>query len=161
MPGHSEENRWNPIFRDMLFALSDEKAEFLMIGAFALAAHGIPRATGDIDLFVRPTPENAQKVWQSLRRFGAPLSGWTVEDFAEPRWIFAMGNEPNRIDLLTTIDGVDFDTAWKDHITTLVDGRPIPVIGLAALLVNKRAAGRPKDLVDAAWIEEKLKASGD
>jgi hypothetical protein len=161
MCGHSEEIRLNPTFRDMLFALSDEKADFLIVGAFSLAVHGIPRATGDIDIFVRPTPENAQKVWRSLVRFGAPLSGWSPDDFAQPKWIFAIGREPNRIDLLTVIDGVDFETAWEHHITTLVDGRPMPVIGLAALLANKRAAARPKDLLDAAWIEVKLKALGE
>jgi hypothetical protein len=137
--------------------LSDESAEFLVVGAHALGFHGIARSTGDLDILVRPTPANAQKVWRALLRFGAPLSGLSIEDLSNPDMVFVMGREPWRIDILTNIDGIDFDTAWQDHSSTIIDGRSIPVLSLRALLVNKQAAGRPKDLVDVEWIEYKLK----
>jgi hypothetical protein len=145
----------NPSFRDILFALSDENAEFLIVGAHALAYHGIPRSTGDLDILVRPTKDNAQRVWRALLRFGAPLTGLLVDDLSNPDVVFVLGREPWRIDILTDIDGVDFETAWTARSATMIEGRSIPVIGQEALLVNKRAAGRPKDLVDAQWLEAK------
>lgn len=147
----------NPNFRDMLFALSDENAEFLIIGAFALAFHGMPRSTGDIDIFVNATPENAERVWRGLLRFGAPLTDMSKEDFSQPKWILAFGREPFRIDVITEIDGVDFATAWAHRTATIIEGRSIPVIGLVELLANKQAAGRPKDLVDVAWLKKRIK----
>ncbi len=147
----------NPNFRDMLFALLDENAEFLIIGAYALAFHGMPRSTGDLDILVRPTPSNADKVWRALLRFGAPLSGLSPQEFGQPDFIFTVGREPFRIDILTQIDGVEFITAWDQRTSTTIEGRPIPMIGMPALLTNKRAAGRLKDAYDVAWLEHRLK----
>jgi hypothetical protein len=144
-------------FRDMLFALCDEKVEFMVVGAYALSFHGMPRATGDIDILVRPSPENAKRVWRSLLRFGAPLSGMTEADFTNPDVVFQMGRQPARIDILTDVSGVDFDTAWKSHVIIEYEGRSIPVMGIGELLITKRAAGRPKDMGDIAWLEKKLK----
>src|SRR5687767_54163 len=129
----------------MLFALSDANVDFLIIGAYALAFHGMPRATGDIDIFVRATPENADRLWQALLRFGAPLDDFKKEEFSYPKWGITFGREPTRIDLLTEIDGIDFETAWRNRVYTTIEGRIFPVIGLVELLANKRAAGRPKD----------------
>lgn len=144
----------NPDYRDMLSALSEEGVEFLLIGAFALAAHGLPRATGDIDIWVRPSGENAERVWRALRRFGAPTQDLTAGDLAAPDMVFQIGVAPRRIDLLTSIDGVSFDEAWPQRAMVEVEGLRLPVIGRAHLSQNKRAAGRPKDLADLAWLED-------
>jgi hypothetical protein len=143
----------NRDFRDMLCALSVEGADFLVVGAYALAVHGLPRATGDIDLWVRPTPDNAARVWRALRQFGAPIRDLTVADLATPDIVFQIGLPPHRIDLLTSITGVDFDDAWQDRVETELDGLRLCVLSKQHILQNKRAVGRPKDLADAAWLE--------
>ena len=103
----------NRDFVEMLSALSDAGAEYLLVGAHALAAHGRPRATGDLDLWVRATPQNARRVWSALLEFGAPLDGITVEDLSTPDVVFQIGLPPSRIDLLTSISGVEFDAGGK------------------------------------------------
>jgi hypothetical protein len=138
----------------MLSALSEAGAEFLVVGAHALAVHGFPRATGDLDIWVRPTQENANCVWQAIAKYGAPHRNLVLEDFSIPNTVFRIGVAPNRIDILTSIDGVNFDEAWTDRQRTTVDGQSFFVIGRNQLLKNKKAAGRPKDLIDAAWLEE-------
>ena len=143
----------NPDFKDMLSALSAENAEFLVVGAYALAAHGMPRATGDIDIWIRPTGENSTRVWAALKRFRAPLGQRKLEDFTEMDVVFQMGVAPYRIDLLTSIDGVTFDDAWQLHAVHEIDGLKVPIISREHLIQNKRAAGRPKDMVDVAWLE--------
>ena len=143
----------NPDFHDMLFALSEEGAEYLLVGAYALAVHGLPRATGDIDLWVRPRPDNARRVLAAVARFGAPLGGLTQRDLTTPGTVFQIGVAPRRIDLLTTIDGVDFEEAWVARCVTRVGTLDVPVIDREHLLRNKKAAGRPQDLADAARLE--------
>lgn len=143
----------NPHFRDMLSALCAEGVEFLVVGAYALAAHGIPRATGDIDIWIRPTAENAQRVWRALKRFRAPLFDLTVEDLQTPEMVFQIGAAPQRIDILTSIDAVEFDEAWRNRKETEVAGQKLAVLGREDLIRNKRAIGRPKDLADVAWLE--------
>ncbi|MBK7644225.1 MAG: hypothetical protein IPJ19_14475 [Planctomycetes bacterium] len=145
----------NRDFSEMLAALCGAGAEFLVVGAHALAAHGRPRATGDLDLWVRPTKQNALLVWQALTAFGAPLAGLKLSDLSDPDVVFQMGVPPNRIDILTAIDGVEFESAWKNRIRVKLAGLEIPVLGRDDLLANKRAAGRPKDLADVAWLESK------
>lgn len=142
----------NPDFRDMLSALNDAGAEYLIVGAYAMSAHGVPRSTGDIDVWVNATLENAPRVWQALIQFGAPTSDWKVEDFKERDLVFQIGIAPFRIDLLTSIDGIEFAAAEKNRITVKIDGITIPVIGLDDLILNKRACGRPKDLVDVQLL---------
>lgn len=115
-------------YRDILSAFNAERVEYLLVGAYALAAHGAPRATRDIDLWIRPAPENAQRVWQALARFGAPLERIHESDLATPGMVIQIGNEPRRIDVITAIDGVSFEEAWPAHIEVVVDGLPIPVI---------------------------------
>jgi hypothetical protein len=143
----------NPHFRDILSALSAAGAEFLVVGAYALAAHGRPRATGDIDIWVRPSEQNAKRVWQALLRFGAPLEGVDVKDFETPDIIFRMGLEPNQIDIITTISGVSFDEAWPNRVAAEVQNIQVFVISPADQLRNKLAANRPKDHVDADWLQ--------
>jgi hypothetical protein len=143
----------NPDFRDMLSALNDAGTEYLIVGAYALAAYGMPRATGDIDIWIRPTPENAQRVWRALQTFGAPLSRISVEDFTTPDLVFQIGIAPRRIDILTSISGVDFSEAWKARKSLEVASQFLNILSRHHLIVNKRAAGRPKDLADLAWLE--------
>lgn len=112
----------NPDFRDMLFMLSEEGADFMLVGAYALAAHGLPRSTGDMDLWVRCSVENAERVWRALRRFGAPLLDLTLDDLKTPDIVFQIGVAPHRIDLLTSIAGVEFEEAWPERTEIEVGG---------------------------------------
>ena len=144
----------NPDYRDMLSALSAAGVEYLVVGAYALAAHGLPRSTGDIDFWVRPTSENADRVWKALQRFGAPLGDLTLNDLASAGTVFQIGVAPRRIDLLTTIDGVEFESAWRRRESRLIDGLSVPVLSREDLLLNKRATNRPKDQLDADWLEQ-------
>jgi glycine cleavage system aminomethyltransferase T len=144
----------NEDFRDALVLLADGGVEFVIVGAYALAFHGAPRASGDIDVFVRPSPANAQRVFDALTRFGAPLqaAGVTAADFARPGAVYQIGLPPRRIDLLTEVSGLSFDDAWASRITAEVEGRTVSFIGREALLRNKEASGRPKDLADLARL---------
>lgn len=142
----------NPDFRDILSCLKDEAVEFIIVGAYALAAHGYLRATGDVDIWINHTPENARRALQALARFGAPISDLTERDLTLPDMIVQIGVEPCRIDLLTSIDGVDFDAAWESKTSVRVDDLEIYVLSKAALLTNKLAANRDKDQGDIAWL---------
>ncbi|MFL5386114.1 MAG: hypothetical protein ACJ8GN_26665 [Longimicrobiaceae bacterium] len=134
--------------------LSAAGADYLLVGAFALAVHEYPRATGDIDLWVRPTPENARRVWDALAKFGAPVDSLSVEELSRPGFFYQVGVAPVRVDILTSVDGVTFDEAWEEKEYHTLYGLEIPVISRRHLLINKKAAGRPKDLADAAWLED-------
>ena len=142
----------------MLRALSAAGAEYLLVGAYAMAAHGVPRATGDIDVWVRPSRDNAPRVLLALRRFGAPLSDLTAADLARRGTVFQIGVPPRRIDIMTSIDGVTFDTAWSRRITTRLGDVQVTVIGREELVRNKRAAKRPKDVVDVQLLERGRRA---
>jgi hypothetical protein len=146
----------NEDFRDILALLLESGAEFVVVGAHALAIHGAARATGDIDLLVRPTVENAERVCAALRAFGAPLAthGVSSRDFAVEGTIYQLGLPPRRIDVLTRIDGVSFDEVWAGREHRNVDELSVPFLGRAELMRNKKAAGRPKDLADLALLEE-------
>ncbi len=139
----------------MLSALCAEEAEFLLVGAFALAVHGEPRATGDMDLWVRPSPDNARRVFQALRHFGAPMDRISERDLCQPDLVLQLGVQPNRIDILTAIDGVGFDEAWAGRYVSDVAGLSVPVIGRAELIRNKRSTGRTRDLADAEALERR------
>ena len=147
----------NRDFVEMLSALSAANAEYLVVGAYALAAHGLPRATGDLDIWVRPTPENAERVLRALRVFGAPLLDLRLDDLLRPDTVFQIGVAPDRIDLLTGLTGLTFPEAWSSRLTATVEGLPLPVIGREELLRNKEATGRPQDLADAAWLRQRKK----
>jgi len=138
----------------MLSALNDSGAEYLVVGAHALAAYGPPRATGDFDIWVRPTEENAELVWAALEKFGAPRRRLKKTDLHTPDNVYQIGVAPNRIDILTSITGVEFDEAWRNRKQMQINGISVAVIGRDQLLKNKRATGRAKDLADVAWLEE-------
>lgn len=128
----------------------------MVVGAHALAAHGVPRATGDIDIWVRPTDENAERVLRALAAFGAPIFDLSKDDLTKPDTVFQMGVPPGRIDILTGISGVDFDDAWKRRLNLVLPGMnvAIAVISKVDFLANKRAAGRAKDLLDVRMLIE-------
>ncbi len=143
----------NPDFSDMLSAFTAESVEFLVVGAYALAAHGIPRATGDLDFWIRPSPDNAIRVLKALAAYGAPSGHVSVQDLTGPDLVFQIGVAPDRIDIMTSIDGVEFDEAYRTRVTARIDSLDVPVLGREALIRNKRAVGRPKDLADIAQLE--------
>jgi len=138
----------------MLSALREAGAEFLVVGAHALAIHGRPRATGDLDLWVRPTPENAARVWRALADFGAPLDSITVADLTRPDVVFQIGVAPRRIDILTSISGVEVSEAWGGRGTVPIGDLTVPGLGREALIANKRAVGRLQDLADLEALGE-------
>lgn len=138
---------------EMLDALSGAGAEFLIVGAHALAVHGRPRATGDLDIWIRPTSENAERVWRALVTFEAPLDELQLSDLSTEGLVFQIGLAPRRIDLLTSITGVDFESAWRNRVETQLEGRPLHVLGREDLIANKRAVGRLRDLADIEDLE--------
>ena len=137
-------------FRDVLAELRRAEARFLVVGAHALAAHGVPRATVDLDVWIDPSPENVSRVWAALAAFGAPLSALeiTEADLTRPDTVVQLGLPPWRIDILTGISGVTFGEAWPERIEADFEDVLVPFIGRAAFVRNKRASGRLKDLVD-------------
>lgn len=150
----------NPDFRDMLCAFCERGVEFLLVGAYALSVHGHPRATGHMDLYVRPTPANASRVIEALRAFGAPLEGVSSIDFATPGITYQIGRAPGRTDLITSLEGLTWAEAWEGRIVRTLAGLEVPVLGLDSLRRNKRALGRPKDLADLAWLESPVRDRG-
>ena len=146
----------NQDFRDLLAEFNARQVEFLLVGAHALAAHGHVRATQDLDVWVRPAPENAKRVIEALRAFGAPLHDLTEKDLSTPGLIFQIGVEPIRIDILTVIDGVEFDEAWPDRMISKFSDQPVAVLSREHLIKNKLAVARTQDLADV----EKLKSKG-
>jgi hypothetical protein len=158
MRGPFVESLLNRDYNDILSALSAEGVEFLIVGAYAVGAHGIPRATGDIDIWVRPTRENASRVMRALKQFGAALLDLTEADLATEHTVFQMGVAPSRIDVITGISGVSFDQAWPARITVAIEGLTVPVIGRDDLLRNKAASGRPKDLADLVALGDRRAA---
>jgi hypothetical protein len=144
-------------FRDLLIELADANAEFVVLGGHAVAFHGHPRATKDLDVLVRATKDNAARVYRALAAFGAPLAAFEVseEDFAAYDGVLQIGLPPRRIDVLNRADGITFDEAIAAGDAFDIEGRRIPIIGLDALLANKRAAGREQDLADVKALERR------
>ena len=146
----------NPDFVEFLAALISKEARFLVVGAHALAAHGVPRATGDIDIWFDRSPENADRVFQAMVDFGAPTASMstTAADLRAPEMVFQIGLPPRRIDLLSDVSGLSFDEAWSRRITHRLEGLELPFLGRADLVQNKRASGRHKDLGDLEALGE-------
>jgi hypothetical protein len=144
----------NQDFIDLLRALSAADVRFMIVRAYALAIHGHPRATGDLDIWVDATPQNAKRVLRVLEQFGAPLSEVTAADFEVPGTVFQIGLPPRRIDILTELTGITFDEAWAGRLRRPFGGVEVDFIGRTAYLKNKRATGRPQDLADAAALDQ-------
>jgi hypothetical protein len=153
----------NQDFVDLVASFIDHGVSFVVVGAYALAAHGFPRTTGDIDLFVEPTSDNATRVFRALVEFGAPVAahGVTEGDFARPGSVYQLGLPPRRIDILTSISGVSFGEAVEDVKEGKLGAVRVRFIGREAMRRNKLASGRPKDLVDAALLGASGTEAGD
>lgn len=137
-------------FRDLLLELADAGAEFVLVGGHAVAFHGHPRATKDMDVLIRANTTNAERVYRALAAFGAPLESFEVQakDFARYDGVLQIGLPPRRIDIISRADGVTFDEAVAEGAGFTLEGRKVPVIGRAALLKNKQASGRAQDAAD-------------
>ena len=148
----------NEDFRDLLAELLSARARFLVVGAHAVAVHGIPRATGDLDVWIDTGSENLPRVWTALVHFGAPMEalGGAASDLARPGTIVQLGVPPRRIDIITSVTGLEFEDAWAGRVTQRVNDLEVPFIGRAELLRNKRATGRPKDLADIDALERRV-----
>lgn len=144
----------NEDYHDILAALVAEGARFLVVGAHALAVHGYPRATVDIDVWIEPTRENAERVWRALAAFGAPLDDLEIrqDDLSRADVVAQFGLPPNRIDILTGVSGLVFTEAWPNRVEEEVEGVCVPVLGLKDLLANKLASNREKDRADVKGL---------
>ncbi len=145
----------NSDLTDLLHEFNENRVEYLIVGAHALAAYGHVRATKYLDVWVRPERENAERVLSALTKFGAPLHGLSRADLVEQGTIFQIGVPPLRIDIITSIDDVEFAEAWPDRLETTFGNEPVSVISLHHLIRNKRAAGRLQDLADIEQLEAK------
>lgn len=148
----------NEDYKDMLLALSDEKVRFLLVGAYAMAAHGYPRATMDIDIWVMPDPNNADAVLRALNRFGAPFHNLTREDLQKEGIIFQIGVAPRRIDIITSASGLQFEETYHRSLSVQIEGIDIHIPSLDDLIKNKRASGRLKDLADVEVLMSLIKS---
>ena len=144
----------NTDWKEFLNLLVSYDVEFLIVGAWALAHYGEPRMTGDIDLWVATSPENAEKVVQVIDKFGFGSLGLTLEDFVHPDQVIQLGYPPRRIDVLTNISGLKFDEAWPSRVSGSLDGIPVYYISKEHFILNKKASGRNKDLADVDTLEQ-------
>jgi hypothetical protein len=140
--------------REFIALLNSHEAEYLLVGGHAVAFHGYPRYTGDIDFLIRPTATNATRVLAVLNAFGFGGVGLSESDFARPGQVVQLGRPPNRIDILTQISGVDFEEAWDGSILTSIDGLPTRILGRDALLKNKSSTDRAKDRADVEELRK-------
>ena len=148
--------RMNRDFRELLECFARHEVRFLVVGGWALAAHGIPRLTKDLDLWIWPEAGNAQRTLAALDDFGFGGLGLTTQDFQAPDTVIQLGYPPNRVDILTTPTGVDFEPCWGARLDVDLDGLSVPFFGVDDLIANKRATARPQDLVDVQSLEERL-----
>jgi len=138
----------NPDYKDLFKIFLEEKVEYLIVGAHAVIFYAEPRYTKDLDIWIRPSDDNASRTWHALKKFGAPLADLTVKDFTNQDMVYQIGIEPNRIDIVMGIKGVEFDTAWQNKVESSYDGIPIYILGRNELINAKKASKRAQDLLD-------------
>ncbi len=138
----------NQDFRDLFSAFNDHEVRYLIVGAYAVTYYSRPRFTKDLDVWIEPQAANAEKAWNALITFGAPLQGVGPKDLATPGVVLQIGVEPNRIDILTQIQGVKFKEAWARRVSGKYGDCPVCFLSREDLIVNKEAVGRPQDLLD-------------
>lgn len=143
----------NQDFVELLRSFVDHEVRFLVVGAYALAVHGRPRATGDLDVWVEATSDNAPRIMRALAAFGAPMGDIAEADFASPGVVYQLGLPPGRIDILTTLTGITFAEAWPDRVSHPMGDVRVSFIGRSAFIRNKKATGRAKDLGDIEGLE--------
>ncbi len=143
----------NPDFKEFIQLLNENQIKYLVIGGYAVAIHGHPRYTKDIDIWVEMSSENAYKLMTALDQFGFGSLGLCAQDFQTPDQIIQLGYPPNRIDLITTPDGIDFETCYSSKIEIAIDNIPVKFIDIENLKKNKKASGRLQDLADLESLE--------
>ncbi len=141
-------------FKEFLKLLNSERVEYLIVGGYAVGHYGYPRATMDMDIWIASSPDNADKIVRALRTFGFAVDALNEELFLKPDQIVRFGNPPLRLEILTTISGVQFSTCYKRRNQTTIDGVAVSLIGLNELKKNKRASGRPKDADDLRHLRD-------
>ncbi|MFM7212006.1 MAG: DUF6036 family nucleotidyltransferase [Actinomycetota bacterium] len=146
--------RLNRDFQELLECFAQHEVRYLIVGGWALAAHGVPRLTKDLDVWVWPEPGNAERVVAALEEFGFGELGLCADDFLADDTVIQLGYPPNRVDLLTTPSGVEFGPCWEDRLEITLDGLPVAFIGVEGLVANKRATGRLQDLADVESLEQ-------
>ena len=144
--------------REFVGLLNANEVEYLVVGAFALAFHGISRYTADLDLLIRPTQQNAERILKTLSQFGFGSLPIEASDLQVPDHVVQLGRNPDRIDLLTSISGVTFEEAWVTRSEGSLEGTPVRYIGLAALIRNKESTGRAQDRVDVEGLRKRADA---
>lgn len=149
----------NSDFRDLLRIFAEEEVEFLVVDAYAVIHHTQPRYTKDLDVWIKPSPENAKRVSRAFHRFGVPMVEVTEADFAEEGLQYAIGMPPSQIDFLTSLPGAEFEAAWKDHVEGRVGDVTVPLLGVPQLVSAKTVAGRPQDLADLDELRRAGKVS--
>lgn len=149
----------NSDFSDLFKILNAEKVRYLVVGAYAVTFHAEPRYTKDLDIWIEPELENAKKIWNALAKFGAPLHDLTLDDLTNQDLVYQVGIEPNRIDVLMGLTGVEFSKAWENRIESKYEEIPISILGLKDLIKTKKAVGRPQDLIDAEVLKKRLESS--
>ncbi len=141
-------------FKNLLSLLEKNKVRYLVVGGYAVMKYSEPRYTKDLDLLIAIDRENAESVFHVLKEFGAPLKGLSAKDFTEEEYLYQMGKPPFRLDILMSIPGIKFESAWKNRVEVRLNGIMIPFISKSDLIKAKKASGRPQDLIDAANLEK-------
>lgn len=138
----------NQDFEDMLRCLNDAKTRYLIVGAYAVAFYTEPRYTKDIDIWIEPTPNNAKRVYEALRKFGAPIKDLTIEDLSNPKLVYQIGVAPVRIDIIMCLQGITFADAWKNKKVTRFGKQRTYIMGISELMKAKKVSKRPQDIID-------------
>lgn len=144
----------NRDFKDLFKLFNAEGVEYLLVGAHAVIFYAEPRYTKDLDIWVNPSPENTEKIWRALEKFGAPLEGVNRSDFTDTELIYQIGVEPNRIDVIMGLSGLTFDAAYRNSVESTYGGIPIRIIGKSDLVAAKKATGRKQDMLDVERLED-------
>jgi len=144
----------NKDLREFTALLNSQGVEFLVVGGYCVAFHGVPRFTGDVDFFIRVSPANAERMERVIHEFGFGSTGLKREDFLQPGQIIQLGRPPNRIDILTAIDGVEFEEAWVRRVPAELEGIKLFMLSKDLLIRNKQATNRPQDKADLERLKE-------
>jgi uncharacterized nucleotidyltransferase DUF6036 len=143
-----------PDFKELLSIFKSNEVRYLIVGGYAVMRYTEPRFTKNPDVLIAANRDNAERVFKSLKEFGAPLKNLSPDDFAEKGYFYQMGKSPLRVDIMMSIPGIEFESAWKRRNTMVLDGTTIPFISLVDLILSKKASGRPQDLLDVQNLEK-------
>jgi hypothetical protein len=144
----------NQDFKDLFRVFNEYNVRYLVVGAYAVIYYAEPRYTKDLDIWVEPSHENARLVWKALTAFGAPLEEVTLEDFCNPELVYQIGVAPNRIDIMMSIPGVEFSSAYERKVESTYGEEPIGIIAIDDLIEAKRTVNREQDRIDVKSLEE-------